>query len=367
MTERGRKKRKNRLIVRGILIAVLTGVLVTLILLIVKLNGTSGRAESSASAESAASQPVSSASAESAASRPDSSGASESGTGDSSASGQSVSESSASRLSASESSASAVSTASGTVTLSESQKVTGDLILVNYEHSYDFEANASLINLVSIQEAQSFSYPVAKAEFQLSSHVMAPLDAMIKACNEAMGTEVTGIESAYRTKEYQQQVWDEAVQEYGESYAEKYVAVPGFSEHHTGLAVDLGIIEADGTEESFSESPNAVWMEENCSRFGFVRRYAEDKVSVTKVNNEAWHFRYVGIPHAVYMTQQNLCLEEYLEFLKSSTSAENPLTVSCDAGSFHIWYTAESTIEKPSGSYEVSGNNSDGWIITEKA
>lgn len=243
----------------------------------------------------------------------------------------------------------------------------GSLILVNSDHAYDFEANASVIDLVSILSAQSFSYPVAKKEFQLSSAVMKPLDEMIAACDEALGTGVTGVESAYRTKEYQQQVWDEAVSAYGESYAEKYVAVPGYSEHHTGLAADLGIIYEDGSEGSFSESQNAVWMEQNCSRYGFVRRYAEDKASITKVSNEAWHFRYVGLPHALYMTEKNLCLEEYIEYLRNNTSEDSPLAIESDSGKYRVWFTSAGTVKKPAGSYEVSGNNVDGWIITENA
>ena len=105
-------------------------------------------------------------------------------------------------------------------------------------------------------------------------------------------------------------------------------------------------------------------MDEHSSEYGFIRRYAEDKVSITGISNEKWHFRYVGLPHAVYMKQNNLCLEEYLEYLRTQTGAGNPLTVSTSEGTYSVWYTTETSIQKPSGDYRVSGDNIAGYIIT---
>jgi D-alanyl-D-alanine carboxypeptidase len=64
------------------------------------------------------------------------------------------------------------------------------------------------------------------------------------------------------------------------------------------------------------------------------------------------------------MKQNNLCLEEYLEYLGSQTSAENPLTVSTSSGTYSVWYTSETSIPKPSGDYQISGDNIAGYIIT---
>jgi D-alanyl-D-alanine carboxypeptidase len=97
-----------------------------------------------------------------------------------------------------------------------------------------------------------------------------------------------------------------------------------------------------------------------------VRRYAEDKTAITGISNEAWHFRYVGMPHAFYMTAHNLCLEEYIDFLRAGTSEDEPLTVTCDDGTYDIFFTAEMEIEEPEGMYTVSGNNVDGLIVTVK-
>ena len=250
------------------------------------------------------------------------------------------------------------------IILTEDMIHTGDLILVNSSYPYDFAANESSIGLVNIRGSQSFYYQVEKTDYEVSGRMLPSLDQMIAACDAAMGTSETGITSAYRSYEYQQNVWDTTVEQSGEDYARAYVAIPGYSEHHTGLAVDIGIFYSDGSQGSFSESQNAVWMDEHSSEFGFVRRYAEDKVDITGIRNEKWHFRYVGLPHAVYMKQNNLCLEEYLEYLSSQTSAENPLTVSTSSGTYYVWYTTETSIPKPNGDYQVSGDNIAGYIIT---
>lgn len=249
------------------------------------------------------------------------------------------------------------------LSFSEEQLHTGDLILVNAEYGYDFDANAG-VDIVKIRDAQGFPYPLSKEEFAAARKVMPYLDAMIRDCNDAMGTEYTSISSAWRSKEYQQGVWDEMQELYGENYARKYVAVPGYSEHHTGLAVDLGIIYSDGSEGSFSESENAVWMAENSWRYGFVRRYAEDKQAITGISNEAWHFRYTGLPHAAYMHEHNLCLEEYLDLLKNETSPDSPLTAGADGKTWKIFYTAEREIPAPNGETAVSGDNRGGYIVT---
>lgn len=250
------------------------------------------------------------------------------------------------------------------IALTEEMIHTGDLILVNGSYAYDFEANEGTVGLVNIRNSQSFYYQVEKTDYEVAGRMLPSLDQMISACDAAMGTSETGITSAYRSYDYQQNVWDTTAEANGEDYARAYVAVPGYSEHHTGLAVDIGIFYSDGSQGSFSESQNAVWMDEHSSEFGFVRRYAEDKVSITGISNEKWHFRYVGLPHAVYMKQNNLCLEEYLEYLRERTSAENPLSVSTSSGNYSVWYTTEISIPKPEGEYTVSGDNIAGYIIT---
>ena len=93
--------------------------------------------------------------------------------------------------------------------------------------------------------------------------------------------------------------------------AEKYVAIPDPSEHKLGLSVD---IIAD-TDKCSSEKVYQ-WLDENAYKYGFVKRYPEDKTDITGISNEPWQYRYVGTTVAKIMKEENLCLEEYLEKYK---------------------------------------------------
>lgn len=247
--------------------------------------------------------------------------------------------------------------------LDENLKYTGNLILVNSDYPYHFEENAAELGLMDVASYEN-GIPIGEEGLQLASRIMEPLYQMIQDCNGALGCNDTGVTSAYRSQEEQQQIYSDYSINYGQDYAEAYVADPGYSEHHTGLALDMGIYYENGGVGSFSGSDNAVWMNDNCQNYGFIRRYKEDKVDITGINNESWHFRYVGVPHATYMNQQNLCLEEYIDFLRTQTSVENPITVECVTGTYEIYGTRDSGIPMPEGEYTVEGDNIDGYIVT---
>jgi len=89
------------------------------------------------------------------------------------------------------------------------------------------------------------------------------------------------------------------------------IARPGHSEHHTGLVVDLNDV-SDG----FEETEAYRWLSENAAEYGFVQRYRSDKVEITGIDNESWHYRYVGRENALEMQRLDMCLEEYVEYLK---------------------------------------------------
>lgn len=120
--------------------------------------------------------------------------------------------------------------------------------------------------------------------------------------------------------ELQQKIMDEKINEYekqgysakeAKKRAEKYVAIPDTSEHQLGLSVDIN---AD-TDKCSSEKVYQ-WLDENAYKYGFVKRYPEDKTDITGISNEPWHYRYVGRTVAKIMKEENLCLEEYLEKYK---------------------------------------------------
>ena len=91
---------------------------------------------------------------------------------------------------------------------------------------------------------------------------------------------------------------------------------PGFSEHETGLAADL-TGEEQGTSDDFDDkNETIVWLHKNCVKYGFILRYPKDKESITGINYEAWHFRYVGKDAAKFMTENDLTLEEFHTLLK---------------------------------------------------
>jgi D-alanyl-D-alanine carboxypeptidase len=112
-------------------------------------------------------------------------------------------------------------------------------------------------------------------------------------------------------------------------------------------------------------------MNENAYKYGFVRRFAPNKDAITQITSDRWHYRYVGVPHAYYMTQNDLCLEEYLAALEKCTYGGNHLFVDVDGKSYEIYYVpavggATTTIPVPGDPsiYTVSGNNYSGFIVT---
>lgn len=124
---------------------------------------------------------------------------------------------------------------------------------------------------------------------------------------ESQGINLYGV-SGYRSADRQKQIFDKQVKAVGELKAKEYVALPGQSEHQTGLAMDIGNLEG-----SFGQSEEGKWLRDNAYNFGFILRYPEGKEHITKINYEPWHFRYIGIKDATEIYNNGLTLEEYLE------------------------------------------------------
>lgn len=125
------------------------------------------------------------------------------------------------------------------------------------------------------------------------------------------------ITSSFRTTKDQQQLLDEQIEDYlrqgysrdeAMELAEKWVALPGTSEHQIGMAVDIS------TADSSQQDASIVWqwLNENSYKYGFILRYPEDKTEITGVMYEQWHYRYVGKEAAEEIYRQHVCLEEYL-------------------------------------------------------
>ena len=90
-----------------------------------------------------------------------------------------------------------------------------------------------------------------------------------------------------------------------------YSTRPGTSEHQTGLAVDMDTLGTFTTD--FEYEPEYAWLQENAWKFGFILRFPKDKLEITTIQFEPWHYRYVGRYHAQKIHDSGLCLEEYIE------------------------------------------------------
>ncbi|MBR3552313.1 MAG: M15 family metallopeptidase [Clostridia bacterium] len=124
------------------------------------------------------------------------------------------------------------------------------------------------------------------------------------------------LDSTYRSVARQEELWAEFEKEKGIEYCQQYVAVPGYSEHHTGLAIDVCLIK-DGViindnDQMIAEKEIFGKIHERLADYGFILRYPEGKEDITGFSFEPWHFRYVGVEAAKDITAQGLTLEEYL-------------------------------------------------------
>lgn len=131
---------------------------------------------------------------------------------------------------------------------------------------------------------------------------------------------VLWIASAYRDKDYQTTLLNKEIEKNqkkglspteAEKLALQTMTKPGYSEHHTGLAIDLNTV-----SEEFGKTAEYAWLKSNAWKYGFVQRYEAEKEDITGIAEECWHFRYVGTEHAERMQVQRLCLEEYLDQLR---------------------------------------------------
>ena len=130
--------------------------------------------------------------------------------------------------------------------------------------------------------------------------------------------------SSYRTNEKQQTLYSNQVNGYlaqgysqakAEEEAGKWVAVPGTSEHQTGLAADIVDMSYQILDEKQEDTPVQKWLMENSWKYGFILRYPSDKSDITGIHYEPWHYRYVGKETAKEIYEKGVCLEEYLEEL----------------------------------------------------
>lgn len=121
--------------------------------------------------------------------------------------------------------------------------------------------------------------------------------------------------STYRSYDYQTQLYDRYVTNDGQEAADRYSARPGYSEHQTGLAFDIGekLFEQHFARESFGETAAGRWVAANAYKYGFIMRYPKGSEKITGYMYEPWHFRYIGVELAGKVYQSNETLEEFFD------------------------------------------------------
>ncbi len=248
------------------------------------------------------------------------------------------------------------------IRLSEQACSEGTLVLVNRDYPFD----PSLPRTVSVYENKTESYLVKDMILSVREDAMTALNRWMDDFAAETGKTDVNIVAGWRSYQDQVQLYENAVATKGQAHADAYLALPGHSEHHTGLAADLDTYDVqNGTSGGFDGDGAYAWAVEHAWEYGFIQRYPPQKSNITGINYESWHFRYVGLPHAWIMKTENLCLEEYVAELRNHPFSGEHLYTACQGKSYELYYCPKDRVIVPAdGNYFISGNNVDGYIIT---
>lgn len=176
-------------------------------------------------------------------------------------------------------------------------------LLVNNKVGLDKKYKPKDLEIPNIQ----FVSDLDDDERKMDKVAIKPLEELVNTAKEH-GIILIG-NSAYRSYEMQRKLYKESIKSNGIEHTKNYVAKPGFSEHQSGLSIDITNEKryfAKGTIE-------ANWLAQNCYKYGFIIRYPEDKKDITGIAYEPWHIRYVGKEVAKDIHDNNITLEEYLK------------------------------------------------------
>lgn len=192
--------------------------------------------------------------------------------------------------------------ASATNTLNASNDIENwNLILVNKWNKIPDNYNVELVEVPGGEKVDKRIYE--------------PLMQMLNDAKESNWDKEPIVVAGYRTNKKQTELYEERIKEYKKdgysekdaiAEAEKWVSVPGYSEHQIGLAVDIN----GATYDLY------FWLQENSYKYGFIFRYPGNKTDITGISEEVWHYRYVGKEVAKEIYDKGICLEEYLENTK---------------------------------------------------
>ena len=248
--------------------------------------------------------------------------------------------------------------------VTSAQLHSGSLVLVNKDNEYIFADNPETVNILKNSPGKQYgltgSLPTANPT------ALSAFNEMMRDTYKNVANANIVVMTAYRSAEDQADKHNKNPNE----------ALPsGYSDFHTGMSFELK--EGDPTwvpVNAASLEGKYDWLYENAHKYGFVVRYPDDtdgkKFSeITGVSDYAQVFRYVGVAHATYMKNNSLCLEEYLDLLRTTYSYENPLAIkAADGKSYQVYYAEaneSANILVPTRyGYEISGDNMNGYIVT---
>ncbi|HJV44092.1 MAG TPA: M15 family metallopeptidase [Bacillota bacterium] len=155
-----------------------------------------------------------------------------------------------------------------------------------------------------------FTFKEKNEKRKMRKEAAGALEALFEGAKKD-GISLAGV-SAYRSFATQKVLFNRYAQKDGMEKAKMYSAVPGYSEHETGLAIDVsGISGKCAAEDCFGGTKEADWLAKHASEYGFIIRYPKGKESITGYQYEPWHIRYVGTKAAKEISDKGLTLEEY--------------------------------------------------------
>nr|WP_010287790.1 D-Ala-D-Ala carboxypeptidase VanY [Kurthia massiliensis] len=239
-----------------------------------------------------------------------------------------------------------------TVSVTADDITQGPLVLINHDHEVDDRAVPEDLLTLSKHPKLLKGFTISDDSIQVARDMLASFQVMV---DDAKKDDVTHfvINSSYRSKAVQAELY--------ETKGADIALPPGASEHNLGLSMDIG--SSLGLMENAEEGK---WLAKNAAKYGFILRYPEDKTDITGIQYEAWHFRYVGLPHSLIMQQHDWVLEEYIDYLKT----HDRLTETVDGVRYTVFYqdvaeTGNTDIQLPlKRSYTISGDNDNGVIVT---
>lgn len=190
-----------------------------------------------------------------------------------------------------------------------------NLILVNPWNKLPEGFEVKLTQLKNGHSVDERAYPdLQQMMDDARAEGLSPIICSSYRTNAKQTTLFTNQVNSYLAKGYE---YDDAIAEAG-----KWVAVPGTSEHQTGLAVDIVATSYQILDEAQEKTAEQKWLMENSYKYGWILRYPSDKSELTGIYYEPWHYRYVGKEVAKYIYENNICFEEYLTLSVGGTSEE---------------------------------------------